>query len=146
MERQHECDRPTGHATDGSVNQGPHPRAQASGARRRTEIDDPTTLEPGTNKNGTHRQMMWRPKQARKTRPLPQVKNDLPCDYSRVDRAGTVKPANRGAREVLKSYVNMTKARTQHSHPEGEPMNTYTWNTPKPLRLGQGQVGSVQRD
>ena len=43
-ERQHECDRPTGHATDGIVNQGPHPRAQASRARRRTEIDDPTTL------------------------------------------------------------------------------------------------------
>ena len=54
--------RPThGHATDGSVNQGPQPRAQASGARRRMEIDDLTTSEPGTNKNGTHRQRCGAP-------------------------------------------------------------------------------------
>ena len=64
----------TGHATDGSVNQGPHPRAQASGARRRMEIDDLTTSEPGTNKNSTHRQTMRRPKQARKTDRYPRVK------------------------------------------------------------------------
>ena len=40
----------------------------------------------------------------------------------------------------------MTKQRTQHSHPEGEPLNTQTWNTPKPQRPGQGQVESEQRD
>ena len=43
-------------------------------------------------------------------------KNVLPCDLSRVDRAGTVKPANRGAREILTRNVNTTKQRTQHSH------------------------------
>ena len=37
--------------------------------------------------------------------------NGLPCDLSRVDRAGTVKPANRGAREVPKHNVTMTKAK-----------------------------------
>ena len=38
------------------------------------EIDDLTTLEPGTNKNGTHRQTMRRPKQARKTDRYPRLK------------------------------------------------------------------------
>ena len=38
------------------------------------EIDDLTTSEPGTNQNGTHRQTMRRPKQARKTDRYPRLK------------------------------------------------------------------------
>ena len=46
---------------------GPAPSCPGIRSQKETEIDDPTTLLPGTNKNGTHRQTMRRPKQARKT-------------------------------------------------------------------------------
>ena len=74
---------------------------------------------------------MRRPKQARNTDRYPRLKNVLPCDYSRVDRAGTVKPANRGAREVPTSNVNTTKQRTQHSHPEGRATEHPNMDHPK---------------
>ena len=111
--------RPT-HGTRHRRHREPGPAPPCTGIRSQKENGDRRSHYVITwdNRNGTHRQTMRRPKQARKTWPPPQVKNDLPCDYSRVDRAGTVKPANRGARDVLKSYVNMTKAKDTALAPE----------------------------
>ena len=111
-------------------------------SQKETEIDDPTyTLQPVANRNGMHRQRCVAPSGPGNLT-APTGYNCLPCDSSRVDRAGTVKPANRGAREVPKHHVTMTKQRTLHSLPEGEPLKTQTWITQK----RQGQDVSVQSD
>ena len=71
--RQHECDRPKGHKTYRFVTKSQHPRAQASGARRRLRSTIPpscynqwqtgmartandASLQPVANRNGTHHQ------------------------------------------------------------------------------------------
>ena len=53
-------------------------------------------------------------------------------------------PRSKGGPEELRQH-DESKGHSTRT-PEGEPLNTQTWNTPKPLRPGQGQVGSVQRD
>ena len=94
------------------VTESQHPRAQASGARRRLR----STIPPS-------RYNLWQigtartsddalPQADQETLTAPTGHNGLPCDLSRVGRAGTVKPANRGAREVPKHNVTtMTKAK-----------------------------------
>ena len=85
--------------------------AQASGARRRLR----STISPT-------RYNLWQigtactandasPQADQENLTAPTGYNGLPCDLSRVDRAGTVKPANRGAREVPKHNVTMTKTK-----------------------------------
>ena len=122
--------------------QEPAPPCPGIRSQKETEIDDPTyTLQPVANRNGTHRQRCVAPSGPGNLT-APTGYNGLPCDLSRVDRAGTVKPANRGAREVPKHNVTMTTQRTLHSLPEGEPLKTQTWITQK----CQGQDVSVQSD
>ena len=90
----------------------PAPLCPGIQSQKETEIDDPTyTLQPVANRNGTHRQRCVTPN-GQKNLTAPTGNNGLPCDLSRVGRAGTVKPANRGAREVPKHNVTtMTKAK-----------------------------------
>ena len=63
---------------------------------------------------------------------------------SRVDRAGTVKPANRGAREVPKHNVTMTKAKDTALAPGRRATENPNMDYPKTPRTGQGQDLSVQ--
>ena len=117
--------------------QEPAPPCPGIRSQKETEIDDPTyTLQPVANRNGTHRQRCVAPSGPGNLT-APTGYNGLPCDLSRVDRAGTVKPANQGAREVPKHNVTMTKQRTLHSLPEGEPLKTQTWITQKTPRPGR---------
>ena len=62
--------------------------------------------------------------------------NGLPCDLSRVDRAGTVKPANRGAREVPKHNVTMTKAKDTALAPGRRATENPNMDHPKMPRPG----------
>ena len=72
--------------------------------------------------------------------------NGLPCDLPRVDRAGTVKPANRGAREVPKHNVTMTKAKDTALAPGRRATENPNMDYPKTPRPGQNQDSSVQSD
>ena len=62
--------------------------------------------------------------------------NGLPCNLSRVDRAGTVKPANRGAREVPKHNVTMTKAKDTALAPGRRATENPNMDYPKTPRPG----------
>ena len=93
---QHECDRPKGHKTDRFVIKSQHPRAQASGARRRLRSTIPPTrynlwqIGPARTANDAS------PQADKENLTAPTGYNGLPCDLSRVDRAGTVKPEEQG--------------------------------------------------
>ena len=63
--------------------------------------------------------------------------NGLQCDLSRVDRAGTVKPANRGAREVRKHNVTMTKAKDTALAPGRRATENPNMDHPKTPRPGR---------
>ena len=62
--------------------------------------------------------------------------NGLPRDLSRVDRAGTVKPPNRGAREVPKHNVTMTKAKDTALAPGRRATENPNMDYPKTPRPG----------
>ena len=122
------------------------PRAQASGTRRRLR----STISP-TRYNlwqiGTARTANDASPQAdQENLTAPTGYNGLPCDLSRVDRAGTVKPANRGAREVPKHNVTMTKAKDTALAPGRRATKNLNMEYPKTPRPGQGQDLSVQSD
>ena len=80
---------------------------------------------------------MRRPKRTRKNLTAPTGYNGLPCDLSRVDRAGTVKPANRGAREVPKHNVTMTKAKDTALAPGRRATENPNMDYPKTPRPGR---------
>ena len=74
--------------------------------------------------------------------------NSLPLRLSRVGRAGTVKPANRGAREVPEH--NVTKAGTKAKDnpaplPEGEDTENLAWNIQKRLVEAEARTKSAFR-
>ena len=122
--------------------QAPAPRAQASGARRRLRSTIPPTrynlwqlgMAPTANDAS--------PQADQENLTAPTGYNGLPCDLSRVDRAGTVKPANRGAREVPKHNVTMTKAKDTALAPGRRATENPNMEYPK----RQGQDLSVQSD
>ena len=89
---------------------------------------------------------MRRPQADQENLTAPTGYNSLPCDLSRVDRAGTVKPANRGAREVPKHNVTMTKAKDTALAPGRGATENPNMDYPKTSRPGQGQDVSVQSD
>ena len=134
---QHECDRPKGHKTDRFVIKSQHPRAQASGARRRLRSTIPPTrynlwqIGPARTANDAS------PQADQENLTAPTGYNGLPCDLSRVDRAGTVKPANRGAREVPKHNVTMTKAKDTALAPGRRATENPNMDYPKTPRPGR---------
>ena len=81
-------------------------------SQKETEIDDPTfTLQPvaiGMARTADDAS----PQADQEDLTAPKGYNLLPCDLSRVGRAGTMKPANRGAREIPEHNITtMTKAK-----------------------------------
>ena len=122
------------------------PRAQASGVRRRLRSTIPPTrynlwqIGPARTANDAS------PQADQENLTAPTGYNGLPCDLSRVDRAGTVKPANRGAREVPKHNVTMTKAKDTALAPGRRATENPNMDYPKTPRPGQGQDVSVQSD
>ena len=123
-----------------------HPRAQASGARRRLRSTIPPTRynlwQIGTARTANDAS----PQADQENLTAPTGYNGLPCDLSRVDRAGTVKPANRGAREVPKHNITMTKAKDTALAPGRRATEIPNMDYPKTPRPGQGQDVSVQSD
>ena len=134
---QHECDRPKGHKTDRFAIKSQHPRAQASGARRRLRSTIPPTrynlwqIGPARTANDAS------PQADQENLTAPTGYNGLPCDLSRVDRAGTGKPANRGAREVPKHNVTMTKAKDTALTPGRRATENPNMDYPKTPRPGR---------
>ena len=117
--------------------QEPAPPCPGIRSQKETEIDDPTyTLQPVANRNGTHRQRCVAPS-GPENLTAPTGYNGLPCDLSRVDRAGTVKPANRGAREVPKHNVTMTKAKDTALAPGRRATENPNMDYPKTPRPGR---------
>ena len=137
MERQHECDRPKGHKTDRVVTKSQHPHAQAFRARRRLRSTIPRTRynlwQIGTARTANDAS----PQADQENKTAPTGYNGLPCDLSRVDRAGTVKPANRGAREVPKHNVTMTKAKDTALAPGRKATENPSKDYPKTPRPGR---------
>ena len=90
------------------------PAAPRPGIRsqKETEIDDPTfTLQPVAKRTARTADDAS-PQADQEDLTASTGYNLLPCDLSRVGRASTVKPANRGAREVPEHNVTtMTKAK-----------------------------------
>ena len=126
-EQQHECTEPKGHKTDRFVTESKHPRDHGIRSQKEIEIDDLTfTLQ--TAATGTDVQRWRGAAQADQEHLAARTGyNSLPLRLSHVGRAGTVKPANRGAREVPEHII--TKAGTKAKdnpppHPEGEPLKT----------------------
>ena len=128
------------------MTQSQPPRAQASGARRRLRsMISPTRYnlwQIGTARTANDAS----PQADQENLTAPTGYNGLPCDLSRVDRAGTVKPANRGAREVPKHNVTMTKAKDTALAPGRRATENPNMDHPKMPRPGQGQDLSVQSD
>ena len=126
------------------VTKSQHPRAQASGARRRLR----STISPTRNnlwQIGTARTANdASPEADQENLSAPTGYNGLPCDLSPIDRAGTVKPANRGAREVPKHNVTMTKAKDTALAPGRRATENPNMDYPKTPRPGQGQDLNVQ--
>ena len=126
--------------------QDPAPPCPGIRSQKETEIDDPIyTLQPVANRNGTTANDAS-PQADQENLTAPTGYNGLPCDLSRVDRAGTVKPANRGAREVPKHNVTMTKAKDTALAPGRRATENPNMDYPKTPRPGQGQDISVQSD
>ena len=128
------------------MTQSQHPHAQASGARRRLRSTIPPTRynlwQIGTARTANDAS----PQADQENQTAPTGYNGLPCDLPRVDRAGTVKPANRGAREVPKHNVTMTKAKDTALAPGRRATENPNMDYPKTPRPGQGQDGSVPSD
>ena len=114
-----------------------HPRAQASGAKRRLRSTIPPTRynlwQIGTARTANDAS----PQADQENLTAPTGDNGLPCDLSRVDRAGTVKPANRGAREVPKHNVTMTKAKDTALAPGRRATENPNMDYPKTPRPGR---------
>ena len=126
-----------GNKTDRFVTKSQHPRAQASGARRRLRSTIPPTrynlwqIETARTANDAS------PQADQENLTAPTGYNGLPCDLSRVDRAGTVKPANRGPREVPKHNVTMTKAKDTALAPGRRATENANMDYPKTPRPGR---------
>ena len=122
--------------TDRFVTKSQHPRAQASGARRRLRSTIPPTRynlwQTGTARTANDSS----PQADQENLTAPTGYNGLPCDLSRVDWAGTVKPANRGAREVPKHNVTMTKAKDTALAPGRRATENRNMDYPKTPRPG----------
>ena len=125
----------------------PAPLCPGIRSQKETEIDDSTfTLQPvaiGTARTADDAS----PQADQEDLTAPTGYNLLPCDWSRVGRAGTVKPANRGAREVPEHNVTtMTKAKDTPPAPGRRATEDPNMEYPKTPRRGQGQDVSVQSD
>ena len=121
----------------GSGSRASNSRAQASEARRRLRSTIPPTrynlwqIGPARTANDAS------PQADQENLTTPTGYNGLPCDLSRVDRAGTVKPANRGAREVPKHNVTMTKAKDTALAPGRRATENPNMDYPKTPRPGR---------
>ena len=109
-------------------------------SQKDTGIDNPTFKLQPVAKGTVRTANDASPQADQEDLTAPTGYNLLPCDLSRIGRAGTVKPANRGAREVPEHNVTtMTKAKDTAPAPGRRATEKPNHGIPKTPRQGQSQ-------
>ena len=117
----------------------PAPPCPGIRSQKETEIDDPTFMLQPVAIVTAHTADDASPQADQEDLTAPTGYNLLPCDWSCVGRAGTVKPANRGAREVPEHNVTtMTKAKDTAPAPGRRA--TENLNMEYPKRQGEAKA------
>ena len=108
----------------------PAPPCPGIRSQKDTGIDDPTFRLQPVAKRTARIADDASPQADQEDLTAPTGYNLLPCDLSRVGRAGTVKPTNRGAREVPEHNVTTMKAKDTAPAPGRRATEKpQTWNT-----------------